>query len=99
MSIRRRAHQNQDTLPLIRFIFQAKVDMDSIHPKVNVGFLRELALGPIIDFLRPCFLQTHDRIRAQSLDRFSHEPRKRLEEISRGNALEVQERQQFIDRL
>src|SRR6476661_6020718 len=46
LAIHRGPHQHEQTLSLIRLIFQANVDVDTVRPEVHVGALGEVATVP-----------------------------------------------------
>ena len=83
----------------LRLVFQTRLQMDAIGPDVDIALGREVALGPSRIIVVPAFLQPTDRRRRKSWRILAEQGRQRLREVAGRDALEVQDRQQRLDRL
>jgi hypothetical protein len=96
LALRRRADDDQDALLLV---FQAGLQMDAVGPDVDIALGRQVALGPSGVVVQPTVLQAADGGGRQAARILAEQGRERLAEIAGRDALEIQDRQQRLDRL
>src|SRR5712675_211642 len=95
-AFRRRADQHQDAL---LFVFEACLEMDAIGPDVDVALGRQIALLPRGVLVEPAVLQSADGGCRQSGSILAKQRRQRLGEVAGRDTLQIQDRQQRLDRL
>src|SRR5690606_19780648 len=74
------------------------VEVDAVGPQIDVALAREIAPTPRSVFLLPDFLETHDVRSAESRGPFAENGREHLREVAGGDTLEVEHRDQGIER-
>ncbi len=78
---------HQDALMPIGFILKPDIDMNSVHPEIDIVLAHQVTLVPCLVFGRPFLLEPHDRVGTQVLDRLAEDRLKRRRKVSGGNAL------------
>jgi hypothetical protein len=92
-ALRRRADDDQNALP---GVFKAGLQVNAIGPHVDVALGRQIALAPMLVFVEPDLLQPRDRRGRQAGRILAEQRRKRLLEIAGRDALQVKDRDQYL---
>jgi hypothetical protein len=95
-AVRPRADQHQDAL---LFVFEACLEMDAIGPYVDIALRRQIALLPRGVFGEPTVLQAADGGCRQPGSVLAEQRRQRLGEVAGRDPLQIEDRQQRLDRL
>src|SRR5215470_913181 len=95
-ALRRRADQHQNALLLV---FKPGLQIDAVCPDVHVAFRRQIALLPSLVLVEPAVLEANDGGWRQPRRVLAQQGRKRFGEIAGRDALQVEDRQQRLDRL
>ena len=95
-AVGRSTNDDEDALLLI---FEPGLQVNAIRPNVDVALRRQIALLPLRMVVLPAVLQAADRGRRQSACVFAEQRRQRLGEVAGRDPLEVEDRQQLLDRL
>ena len=95
-AFRRRADDDENAL---LFVFETGLQVNAVRPDVDVTAHREIALLPCCVFVEPAVFQAADGRRRQAARILAGKGCKCLGEVAGRDALEVQDRQQRLDRL
>ena len=88
------ANNNQHTLTII---VQARIEVDTIGPDVDVALSREVALAPRFVLVPPSRLQPRNRGRGQSISIWPHKRSQCLAEVTCRDPLQIQPGQKLFD--
>jgi hypothetical protein len=94
LALRRRPDQHEHALLLV---LEARFEMDSIRPDVNVAFARKITCLPLRMILLPAILQAADRARRKATRILAEQSSQRRREVTCRDALQVEDRQQRPD--
>src|SRR5262249_39915072 len=94
LALRRRPDQHEDALLLV---LEARFEMDSIRPDVNVAFARKITCLPLCMILLPAIFQAADRARRKATRILAEQSSQRLREVTCRDALQVEDRRQRLD--
>jgi hypothetical protein len=80
-------------------VLEARFEMDAVGPHVDVALGRQIALAPQRMIVLPDLLQAADRRRRQPCGILAEQGRKRIGKVAARDALQIEDRQQCLDRL
>ena len=76
----------------------ARLEINPVGPEIHIAFRRQVTPAPALVFGPPFGLEARDRARCQTRRIRAQKRGQGLAEITRGNPLEIQPRQQLFDR-
>src|ERR1019366_5629039 len=88
-----------DNQQALRVILEPSLHMDAIDPEVNVAFGRDIALAPARVLVRPGLLEPPDGRGREPARVLAEQRDQRLLEITGGDALQVENRDQYLQAL